>query len=162
MKKKLVLGLTTTLLIVVLAVSYVWQKHPKEMINSNSSKKSTATSSIELNEIKNIEAVEINDSITWGNTVAPYNTRMIFAQASGTPYIIPKGVQVNFKFNIDVQEHVEVGFIDEESNVIYELSDGKIQEAYVHFTPEEEVLGYFYIWNKSADDIQVLNITMEY
>ncbi len=101
-------------------------------------------------------------TVTWPAQTIIYNTRMHFAR-SGSPFIIRAGVTARFDFYITSgNSHYEVGFIDKDLNVLEVFVDAYGTGASVPYTPDTDVEGYFYIWNKSADDIEVDDITLTY
>lgn len=101
-------------------------------------------------------------TITWSDQTISYNTRMRFTR-SGDTFIIRKGVTAIFSFKIKYQNsHFEAGFMDKDFNVLEVFSDRNGAGGSYPFTPDKDVEGYFYIWNKSADAIEVEEISLNY
>jgi len=100
--------------------------------------------------------------ITWPDTTIKYNTTMRFVKAGGEPWLIRKGVDAWFRFSMDDNEHVEVGFMDKNGTKLKILKDEKIGGMGTYYTPTRDVEGYFYIQNKAAGAITVRNVWMEY
>lgn len=169
MKKTLILGLLATTLMSTLV--FASEGPANESINATSSQKSVVKTSIVVNEMDNTDAIEgtvlkdgeTRGAVNWSDTVIPYNTRMKFTRSNGDPYIIRKGVTAYFKFGFSGSDHVEVGFMDKDGDVLYTLLDEVITNGrIVSIEPKSDVEGYFYVWNKSADDIEITDITMIY
>lgn len=101
-------------------------------------------------------------TITWPAQTINYNTRMHFTR-SGSTFIIRAGVSARFEFYITSgNSSYEVGFMDKDLNVLEVIVDSFGTGASVSYTPDTDVEGYFYVWNKSAADIEVDDISLTY
>ncbi|WP_372631381.1 hypothetical protein [Cohnella sp.] len=127
-----------------------------------------SVSKFDENNVRSIQAlgppivISPMAEISFGNVSIAYNTRTKFTQTNGDAWIIRKGVTARFKFELDSNQHYEVGFMDKNYNVIEMFWDGEAAGINAPFTPQNDVEGYFYIWNKSAAAFTAKKITMTY
>ncbi|MFE6073448.1 hypothetical protein ACFVQB_03100 [Paenibacillus sp. NPDC057886] len=110
------------------------------------------------------QAIEITPQavINWPDQTIGYNTRLRLERSGGT-MIVRKGVTARFTFSIKYRNSsYEAGFMDKNFNVLQVFADTKGAGGSFPYTPKEDVEGYFYIWNKAADDIEVEKISVDY
>lgn len=100
-------------------------------------------------------------TINWTDRVIDYNTSFVFKDQNDSDWVLQEGMQVIFKFNFDDNEHVEFGFKKTGGTSIV-LHDGVVAGKGEIFTPDEEITGSFYIWNKSAANLWARNIEMSF
>lgn len=103
-------------------------------------------------------------TVTWSNEVIGYNTEMRFISSyTGGYFIIREGIQASFSFEISggSSENVRVAWKDKNGNTTV-LFDGSTSSKTVTYTPDEDVEGNFYIWNKSAAAITISKASLTY
>lgn len=153
---------------VIYAASTVPYEDVKTAIGSTSTVKSNELESI--NEMANsfcVETVALSPqeraTVKWNDTTVPYNTRMKFTRSNGDPFIVRKGVEATFSFNLTEPSNIEFGFMDDNGDVLEVIYDDELKVGLsLSYTPRKDVSGYFYVWNKSADDIYLEDISMQY
>lgn len=103
-------------------------------------------------------------TVYWSNEEIGYNTEMRFISSyTGGYFIIRKNIQATFSFSIKggSSENVRVAWKDKNGNTTV-LFEGSTSSKTVTYTPDKDVEGNFYIWNKSAAAITISEASLSY
>jgi hypothetical protein len=97
----------------------------------------------------------------WTNIVIGYNTITRFTTSTGGNWIIRAGIEAWFSFDMSSDQNTECGFINSNGTKTV-LHNGLASGIGTSYTPTVDVVGAFYIWNKSSGAITINSATMTY